>query len=64
MKTIDLTEGPPLGRMLRFCVPVVASNVFQMLYAAAARRLHDSAEAERGLRGCGLCNGVLVKCAP
>ena len=35
MKTIDLTEGPPLGRMLRFCVPVVAGNVFQMLYGAA-----------------------------
>ena len=31
----DLTEGPPLRRMLLFCLPVVAGNVFQMLYGAA-----------------------------
>lgn len=32
---IDMTSGPLLGKMLRFAVPVILSNVLQLLYNAA-----------------------------
>lgn len=32
---MDMTTGPLLGKMIRFALPVVASNVLQLLYNAA-----------------------------
>ncbi len=36
-KTMDLTEGPILNKMLRFAVPIILGNLLQQLYTAADR---------------------------
>ena len=33
--TIDMTHGPLLGKILRFSLPLMASNILQMLFSAA-----------------------------
>ena len=48
--SVDLTEGPPLRRMLLFCLPVVAGNVFQMLYGAADAAAAVSANETQPIR--------------
>lgn len=32
---MDMTTGPLLGKMIRFALPVMLSNVLQLLYNAA-----------------------------
>ena len=41
MKTMDMTQGKPLGLLVRFAVPLFFSNICQSLYAVA-----DSARLE------------------
>jgi len=36
-KTMDLTEGPILNKMLRFAIPIILGNLLQQLYTAADR---------------------------
>lgn len=33
--SIDMTHGPLLGKILRFSLPLMASNILQMLFSAA-----------------------------
>lgn len=36
-KVMDLTEGPIMGKLIRFTVPIVLGNLLQQLYTAADR---------------------------
>ena len=36
-KIMDLTEGPILGKLIRFTIPIVLGNLLQQLYTAADR---------------------------
>ena len=36
-KTMDLTEGPILGKLVRFTIPIILGNLLQQLYTAADR---------------------------
>ncbi len=36
-RTMDLTEGPILNKMLRFAIPIILGNLLQQLYTAADR---------------------------
>lgn len=36
-KTMDLTQGPILGKLVRFAVPIILGNLLQQLYTSADR---------------------------
>ncbi len=58
-QTINMTEGPVLGKMIRFTIPVLASGVLQLLFNAADVAVVGQFAGEAAMAAVGSCGALI-----
>lgn len=57
-KTIDMTDGPILGKLLAFALPLMLSGILQSLYNAADNLVVGQFASEAALAAVGACGSI------
>ena len=56
---MDMTEGPVLGKMIRFTIPVMASGILQLLFNAADVAVVGKFAGEAAMAAVGSCGALI-----
>lgn len=57
-KTVDMTDGPILGKLLAFALPLMLSGILQSLYNAADNLVVGQFASEAALAAVGACGSI------
>ena len=56
---LNMTEGPILGKMIRFTIPVMASGILQLLFNAADVAVVGKFAGEAAMAAVGSCGALI-----